>query len=57
MLLVISIYILAFGLSLMRYPRFSGTGETHVPPAFHPSAILIGVLMIGLAIWSGRRPG
>jgi len=51
LLMLVGIYIAAFGLSAMRYSRWDHSGNAHVHPAFHPWAIFLGLSMIVLAYW------
>jgi hypothetical protein len=53
LVMLLGIYMACFGLGGMSYSR-SGQPVYGVEIAFHPWAVFIGLLMIGLAYWMGR---
>lgn len=55
-LVVLGIALLSlWGLGAYRYSRFELSQNVHVQPEFHLWAIVVGLLLIGLGKWFGRR--
>jgi hypothetical protein len=51
LLVVGGLYFTAFGLSAFSYSRWDHARNRFIHPVYHPWAIVVGLLMIGLAYW------
>jgi hypothetical protein len=54
-LFVIGVFVLSYGTAAMQYSRWNHTENAHVHPVFHPWAIVLGVVLLGVSLKKKRR--
>jgi hypothetical protein len=54
-LFVIGIVVLSYGTAAMQYSRWNHAENVHVHPVFHPWAIVVGLVLLGVSLRKMRK--
>lgn len=50
LLFIVSVYVICFGLSAMRYSRWNHAANARIEPVYHPWAIVLGIVLLVISL-------
>ena len=48
-------FLVPYGLGAIAYSRFQPSLNAHIHPVLHPQGIVIGLLLMGVAVWLRKK--
>jgi hypothetical protein len=56
LLFTVSVYVICFGLSAFRYSRWNHAENARIEPAYHPWAIIFGIVLLVISLKMPSKP-